>query len=142
MSSGRTVAKAAVTCQHTSSDDALLFVLTFKLFLYRNHCFLWAPTERRSLQRQVGCQGSYCAIGQPNFPSQESFFLITAARRRLLEAAQRGAVEEAEEAMESMREAGLPPGPRATHSLLYAYVKRGDAAGALEVAQAAAADGA
>lgn len=58
-----------------------------------------------------------------------------------MEAAQRADSYSAEEVVTEMQGAGMAPGPRAMHTLLFSYVKKGDSQGALEVAQRAAADG-
>ena len=44
-------------------------------------------------------------------------------RRRLVVAAQQGAAAEAEEVIEDMRAAGLAPGPRAYHGLIFSHAK-------------------
>lgn len=54
--------------------------------------------------------------------------------RRLQAAAERGAPQDAEAALAAMGAAGLAPGPRAWHVLALAYLKAGDADGALEAA--------
>lgn len=43
--------------------------------------------------------------------------------RRLVVAAQQGAAAEAEEVIEDMRAAGLAPGPRAYHGLIFSHAK-------------------
>ena len=48
-----------------------------------------------------------------------------------------GATTDAEEILEEMATAGLTPGPRAYHGLVFAYVKAGDAEGALDALRAA-----
>ncbi len=49
--------------------------------------------------------------------------LITCLGRRLVVAAQAGAAAEAEEVIEDMRAAGLAPGPRAYHGLIFSHAK-------------------
>lgn len=53
--------------------------------------------------------------------------------RRINTAAKEGNVSGAESALFAMSAAGLPPGPRAYHVLLCAYLKAKDLPGALEV---------
>ena len=55
--------------------------------------------------------------------------------RRLYDAAKAGQCGEAAEVLAEMAAAGLQPGPRAYHALVIAYVKAGDAIGALAAAQ-------
>ncbi len=55
----------------------------------------------------------------------------------LLNAAKSGMVDKAEEAIAQMAAAGLDPGPRAFHVLMFAYVKSKQAAQALVVARRA-----
>eukprot|EP00878_Enallax_costatus_P013885 GHUV01014520.1.p1 GENE.GHUV01014520.1~~GHUV01014520.1.p1 ORF type:complete len:322 (+),score=99.18 GHUV01014520.1:398-1363(+) len=57
--------------------------------------------------------------------------------RRIHTAAQDGNISGAEAALASMSAVGLPPGPRAYHVLLCAYLKAGDVAGALDVTRRA-----
>lgn len=47
-------------------------------------------------------------------------------------AAKQGATADAEEVVRDMAAAGLMPGPRAYHGLVFTYVKAGDAEGALD----------
>lgn len=57
--------------------------------------------------------------------------------RRIHTAAQDGNISGAESAFTSMAAAGLPPGPRAYHVLLCAYLKAGDVVGGLDVTRRA-----
>ena len=54
------------------------------------------------------------------------------AGRRLAVAAQAGRVSDVEWVLEEMQQAGLRPGPRAYHSLVFAYARDRDAEGALD----------
>lgn len=51
--------------------------------------------------------------------------------RRLREAAMGGSVDDAEAVLAEMTRAGLPPGPRAYHALVFAFVKHRQPSGAL-----------
>jgi len=62
-------------------------------------------------------------------------------RRVLLNAASRGLTEVAEDTVEQMRTADLPPGPRAYHALVFTYVRANLAYEALDAAARAANDG-
>lgn len=55
--------------------------------------------------------------------------------RALLSAASSGDVDRAQDILDQMSEAGLEPGPRAIHVLLFSYVKAKMAREALEVAR-------
>jgi hypothetical protein len=57
--------------------------------------------------------------------------------RVLMNAANRGLPEEAEEALGQMAAAGLTPGPRAYHALAFAYIRSKQAYDALNVAKRA-----
>lgn len=52
--------------------------------------------------------------------------------RRLMVAAKQGATADAEDVIRDMAAAGLMPGPRAYHGLVFAAVKAGDAEAALD----------
>jgi hypothetical protein len=56
-------------------------------------------------------------------------------------AANIGSVAECVDILEEMRAAGLPPGPRAYHGLVFAHVRDGDWQGALQAARQCAAAG-
>lgn len=60
--------------------------------------------------------------------------LLLCLNRRLQTAASDGNIDGAESAFAGMEAAGMPPGPRAFHVLLCAYLKGGDTPGALGVA--------
>ena len=68
------------------------------------------------------------SLGQPS-TSRES------ACRSLLQAAQSGNTADAERTLQAMAAAGLPPGPRAWHALVFAYARAGDAEGSLKAIQ-------
>lgn len=53
-------------------------------------------------------------------------------------AAKQGASAEAEQVLRDMRAAGMQPGPRAYHGLVFAYVKLGEAEAALDAMRSAA----
>lgn len=59
----------------------------------------------------------------------ESFELLV---RRLKVAAQLGDTSETEAVLQQMEDAGLPPGPCAYHSLIFSYVRAGQAEAALQ----------
>lgn len=61
--------------------------------------------------------------------------------RVLLNAASRGLTEVAEDTVEQMRSAELPPGPRAYHALVFSYVRANQPYEALDTAARAADDG-
>ncbi|GIL97974.1 hypothetical protein Vretimale_3523 [Volvox reticuliferus] len=56
--------------------------------------------------------------------------------RSLLAASQRGLTGECARIIESMADAGLPPGPRAIHVWAYSYIQIGDGPGARQIAEA------
>ncbi|KAK9823409.1 hypothetical protein WJX72_002547 [[Myrmecia] bisecta] len=59
----------------------------------------------------------------------------TEYNRQLGAAARQGRPSDAEAVLAAMQDAGLPPGPRAYHGLVYAYARANDAAGALAAVQ-------
>ena len=63
------------------------------------------------------------------------------ACRKLSRYAHEGDVENAEQVLLQLKDAGLPPGPKAYHGLLFAYIRAQNPADALEVAKRTAAEG-
>jgi pentatricopeptide repeat protein len=68
----------------------------------------------------------------PHAPTDLGCMLLRIPCRKLVIAAQRGQPEVAEDVMQEMAEAGLSPGPRAYHGLVFAYAKSRNAEGALD----------
>lgn len=101
-----------------------------------SHCAcdneLWWSLEQESTS--FACAPEYLPATCIH-PKKHVFASERLACRTLLQAAQSGNAASAEQTLQAMAAAGLTPGPRAWHALVFAYARAGDAEGSLRAIQ-------